>query len=359
MKKQTHYRKTLTALSLLATTLGASAQSSVTVYGIADAGLRTTHGLTAGNAAGASGITAINSGINTTSRLGFRGTEDLGGGLKATFNFESGINFDTGAYANATKVFDRASTVGLQGAWGTVTLGRQTTVLADVVGATDPLSSRFAGFNPNVGIAALSAHQLAVEFGPSGAATGAYRLDNSLKYVGRLGGFSVRAMHALGEQAGESSRLSSTGVGAGYQANGYTAALSYAQFQSATGLTLDGYLGGVSAMIGKNKVSLTYGSHEAEVTTTTKTKNSTLGFGATVPLNASVDLIVAHYRVDRERTARGDDGFNRTIAFVEYALSKRSKVYAELDHTQWKNGYQGAAFSSSASGLSVGVVHRF
>ena len=51
MKKQTRYRKTATVLSLLAASMGASAQSSVTVYGIADAGLRTTHGLTAGNAA--------------------------------------------------------------------------------------------------------------------------------------------------------------------------------------------------------------------------------------------------------------------------------------------------------------------
>ena len=127
---------------------------------MADAGVRYGSGLNAGYGGDASSSTAVNSGINTTSRFGFRGDEDLGGGLKATFNLESGINLDTGASASATKLFDRAAVVGLQGNWGTVTAGRQMTVLADVVSAVDPLGSRFASFNPNVGIAALSAHRL-------------------------------------------------------------------------------------------------------------------------------------------------------------------------------------------------------
>jgi len=209
---KTHFtgcRNPLLGLSLLALAYAGHAQSSVTLYGVADAGVRYGSGLTAAYAGSADTSTAVNSGINTTSRFGFRGSEDLGGGLKAIFNLESGINLDTGASANATKLFDRAAIVGLQGGWGSVTAGRQTTVLADVVSAVDPLGSRFASFNPNVGIAALSAHRLGAEFGPAGSTTGAYRLDNSVKYVGRLSDFSVRAMHAFGEQAGSSSNLSS------------------------------------------------------------------------------------------------------------------------------------------------------
>lgn len=349
----------LLGLSLLALTSAGHAQSSVTLYGVADAGVRYGSGLTAAYAGSADSSSAVNSGINTTSRFGFRGSEDLGGGLKAIFNLESGVNLDTGASANATKLFDRAAIVGLQGSWGAVTLGRQTTVLADVVSATDPLGSRFASFNPNIGIAALSAHRLAIEFGPAGSTTGAYRLDNSVKYVGRFSDFSVRAMHAFGEQAGNSSRLASSGLGAGYQSGGYTAALSYAQFRNAAGLSLKGYLGGASAMIGGNKIALTYGSHEAETSATAKTRNRTLGVGGTVPLGASVDLILAHYQVKRTRTAAVDDGFNRSVAFLEYKFSKRTRAYAELDHTRWKNGYQGASFKSSASGVSAGVVHSF
>ena len=100
----------------------------------------------------------------------------------------------------------------MQGDWGTLNAGRQTTVLADVVGTVDPLGVRYSGYNRNVSIAALSAHRLGLEYGAAGATTGSFRLDNSLKYVARFGDFSVRAMHAFGERAVNSSNLSSTGL---------------------------------------------------------------------------------------------------------------------------------------------------
>lgn len=348
-------RNILIAAALAACTIsGAYAQSTAQLAGAVD--------VYAGRmqmAGDAQRTSVVNSGGLTTSWFGVKGSEDLGGGLKAIFNLESGINLDTGASASATKLFDRAANVGLQASWGSVTLGRQTTVLADVVGAVDPLGSRFASFNPNVSIAALSAHRLATEFGPSGSTTGAYRLDNSVKYVGRFSDFSVRAMHAFGEQAGNSSNLSSSGLGAGYQAGAYTAALAYAQFKNAAGLTLKGYLGGVSALLGGSKLSLTYGSHEAETSSTAKTRNRTLGLGATVPLSGEIDLVLAAYQVKRTRTAAVDDGFNRMVSFLEYKLSKRTKLYAELDYTRWKNAYQGAGFKDTASGLSLGILHTF
>lgn len=358
MSKKIHHPMALLALSLLAAGT-AQAQSTVTVYGIVDAAVRYGSGLDAAyNGSNASDF-AVNSGINNTSRFGLRGTEDLGGGLKAVFNLESGINVDTGAQANATKLFDRAATVGLQGDWGTVTFGRQTTVLADTVGAVDPLGVRFASFNPNVAIAALNAHRLGIEYGPAGATTGAYRLDNSVKYVGRFGDFTVRAMHAFGEQAGNSSALSSSGVGGAYQTNDWSAALAYAQFKNAAGLTLKGYLGGVGATLGTTKLNLSYGSHEAETTATAKTRNRTIGLGATVPLTGEMDLILTAYQVKRTRTAAVDDGFNRMVSFLEYKLSKRTKLYAELDYTKWKNAYQGAGLKNTASGLSLGILHTF
>ncbi len=352
-------RTTLAGLALLAAAGVASAQSSVTIYGILDASVRYADGLDAAYAGSATSTTAINSGVNTTNRWGLRGAEDLGGGLSAIFNLEGGLNVDTGASSSATKLFDRAAVVGLRGDFGTVTLGRQTTVLADALAGVDPLSSRFASFNPNVAIAALSAPRLAIEFGPAGAATGSFRLDNSVKYLGKFGDVSVRVMHALGEQAGNNSNLSSTGVSAAYQTANYAANLAYAQFKNATGLTLKGYFGGVSGMLGSTRLSLTYGSHEAETTVTAKTRNRTLGLGGTIALNANIDLILSHYQVKRNRTALVDDGFNRTIGFLEYKLSKRSKVYAELDRTGWKNNYQGVGPKSSATGVSLGVMHTF
>ena len=105
---------------------GAMAQSNgVTLYGVVDLGLRNGSGLTTSNAAAPGSTHSLGSGIHTTSRWGLRGGEDLGGGAMALFNLESGLNADTGAPANATKYFDRASWVGLQGGWGTLALGRR------------------------------------------------------------------------------------------------------------------------------------------------------------------------------------------------------------------------------------------
>ena len=78
-----------------------------------------------------------------------------------------------------------------------------------------------------------------------------------------------------------------------------------------------------------------------------------------MPLSSAIDLIVTHYQVKRDRTALVDDGFNRTVAFLEYKLSRRTKLYTELDQTSWKNGYQRAGLKGSATGLSVGVMHTF
>jgi len=359
MNHLTHTKKFCTALALLAGTCAADAQSTVTLYGIADASVRFTDGLNASNAAANGSVTAVSSGVNNTSRFGFRGSEDLGGGMAAIFNLESGINVDTGAQANATKFFDRASFVGLRANWGAITLGRQTTVLADSMGPVDPLGMRFAGFNPNVSTATLNAHGLGIEFGPSGATSGAYRLDNSVKYAGKFNDLTVRAMHAFGEQSGKSSALSSSGLGVAYQTGTFAATLAYTDFKSATDLQLKAYVGGISGNIGNSKLSLTYGSHEAEVSGTAKTKQTVLGLGGTVPLTTSMDLILAHYRVERTRTAKADDGYNRSVAFLEYKLSKRTKLYGELDHTNWQTGFVAAGLPGSGNGLSLGLMHTF
>ena len=345
------------AMSLLCAVGASQAQSSITIYGVADLGVRHASGLDAANAASAGNTNSLGSGINTTSRLGFRGVEDLGGGLKALFNLESGWNLDSGM-PNA-KFFDRASWVGLQGGWGTLALGRQTTVLADALSGTDPLGNRFAGFNPNIQIAALSAHRLGVEYGPSGASSGSYRLDNSIKYTGKFNALTLRAMHGLGEQPNSSTQLNSSGVSVAYEGQDYTATLAYADFNSAKNLNLKAYLGGVSAKVGKGKLFITYGQNEAETSATAVTENSTLGLGAQFPVTSQLNLVAAYYKVDRSRTGNADDGFNRMVAFAEYALSKRSLIYFEADRTNWKNNYQAAANKPAATGFSAGIKHTF
>ncbi|WP_334134982.1 porin [Tepidimonas sp.] len=114
-------KKTLIALAAVAATGAAFAQSSVTLYGVADIGLQDT------NAPGTK--VQLNSSAtmnNGTSRWGIRGTEDLGGGLKAGFNFEAGLSLDNGAAGNFSGgYFGRAAYMTLAGDFGELSLGRR------------------------------------------------------------------------------------------------------------------------------------------------------------------------------------------------------------------------------------------
>src|SRR5688572_28858816 len=107
-------KKTILALAMLSVLpLAAQAQTNVTIYGVADASINREN-------TGNDKRVAITSGNQSTSRIGFRGTEDLGNGLKALFNIEAGVAIDTGA-ADAAGLFQRRAVIGLQGSFGTVT----------------------------------------------------------------------------------------------------------------------------------------------------------------------------------------------------------------------------------------------
>jgi predicted porin len=351
----------LSALSAsIAFAFGASvSQAQVTLYGIVDAGVRYSSGLTAANASSADNVWSVGSGINTTSRFGMRGSEDLGGGLRATFNLESGILVDTGAQANATKLFDRAATVGLQGAFGQVTIGRQTTLLADSNSQFDPIRSRFAGFNPNIAIAALSQHRLGIEYGPAASNAGSFRLDNSVKYSGTFSGVTLRAMHAFGEQSGNSTALSSSGAGVSFAAGPVSVGGSYQRLVALNELDLKAYYLGASANLSAHQLSVTYAQSTAETTAVAETRNKTYGVGGLFALSAANNLVLGLYRVERSRTGQRKDGFDRVIAFWEHNLSKRTALYLEADHTRWRDGYEGAGNKRNATGFSFGAKHSF
>ena len=139
-------KKSLLALAVLGAFAGAaSAQSSITIYGIADAGIVAESGNPAGS------VTKLTSGVSAGSRLGFRGTEDLGGGLAAIFALETGILLDTGGnaqgqvFANQNGlVFGRQDYVGLTGGFGAVTAGRQYNPYFITVNTVDPFGTGYA-----------------------------------------------------------------------------------------------------------------------------------------------------------------------------------------------------------------------
>lgn len=119
--KTTLRRLALPALLGLAAPLSHAQSTSVTLYGIVDAGLE----YASVNDAG--GNLRIESGMMSTSRFGLRGTEDLGGGLKGIFTLENGFRSDTGQFGTTNGMFDRQAFVGLEGGFGVIKLGRQYT----------------------------------------------------------------------------------------------------------------------------------------------------------------------------------------------------------------------------------------
>ncbi len=346
----------LAATALLTAAVPAVAQTSLTLYGIADGSARQVRGLSAANQPGSGTLALQSSGVNRTSRWGVRGREDFGGGLRATFNLESGLNLDTGLQADAAKFWDRAAVVGLEGGFGALNLGRQTTLLADALGTIDPLSIRFAGFNPNVQFAALSQHGLGQQYGATGSTTGSYRLDNSAKLVSNVGPVQLKAMLSAGE--GSSGR--SSGLGAGFRGGDFAAQAAYMRLDGSTaGRQLDAWIAGASWRADWGGLRFSFAQSKGDTGVTTKTEYRTIGLGASFKFSKGLELVVGHYDMRRERTALASDGFGRTIAFLEYALSRRTVLYLEADQTRWRDLYQGPTAKDTGTGLTSGIVHNF
>ncbi|AMO93434.1 gram-negative porin family protein [Collimonas fungivorans] len=205
-------KKTLLAafFGLTAITGAAHAQSTnVTIYGIIDSGIEFANN-------GKDSLNRVQSGSLSQSRIGFTGTEDLGGGLRALFTLENGFNVDNGSFAQTGLLFGRQAFVGLGSNAGAVTLGRQ----------YEPLHSMHVKFSTH-----------AVGFGDASAAyvpaIEDVRLDNSIKYVSPVfAGVTLTLFYALGENTTVATDSKSYGnlfnIQANYDNGPLSAAVSYA-----------------------------------------------------------------------------------------------------------------------------------
>ena len=142
-------KKTLLAAALLAGFAGvAQAETSVTLYGIIDTGIG--YNKVKGDGFDGSRIGMIN-GVQNGSRWGLRGTEDLGDGLQAVFQLESGFDSGNGKSAQGGRLFGRQATIGLQSdSWGRLDFGRQTNITSKYFGSIDPFGAGFG--QANIGI---------------------------------------------------------------------------------------------------------------------------------------------------------------------------------------------------------------
>lgn len=351
----------------------AQAQSTVTLYGIVDASVVFTTNQLGGTRTG------IDAGQLATSRWGFRGTEDLGGGLKANFALESTLANDTGAGGSSfgtpatANLFDRISTVGLSGGFGTVNFGRQNMLGVESIGLADPTGLAHAGTNPNVYYSALNAG--AAGFGNYGANGGGtmLRQNNSIKYMTpNMSGFGAAAMVGLGENATATTSASNyTGI-SGYFTDGKSGvALAYAKLTHPTdgsALTLVG--GGAKYVMGAVTLKGTYAESSTDTSTSapafSNRKIAVTGLGIDYAFSAATTLTGAYYQTKQTSVALGDGQASQFLVIAKQALSKRTVLYGSLTMAKANTAADRMMSSgmviagqTDATRFAFGVMHSF
>jgi predicted porin len=350
------------------------AQSSVTLYGLADVWFGSTS-VDKGDKNGSLSQTKLDSGGFNTSRWGMKGSEDLGGGLKANFNLESHIYMDTGAGSPDGLLFNRAAWVGLSGGFGALQLGRMTSTVFNVAGASDAM---FDGttFSPVNNIGRVTDTPPAIG---GGAKTGnTNRFSNAVSYsIPTMSGFNATIQYALGENKDALGAADSAwGLNATYAAGPVGVQFAY-QVESCkvagrvtgtgTALCAGGtqdreytFLGG-SYDFGAAVLKATYG-HTANIAGLNGANSDEYQIGVDVPVSPALILSASYAAADDNSTqskavgATGDVSREGYGLGVKYILSKRTFLYGAYESdTETRPGkldYEHSVFA-------VGVQHRF
>ncbi|MET0581736.1 MAG: porin [Pseudoxanthomonas sp.] len=324
-------------LALLATvSTGALAQTSVSIYGIVDAGVVRESGGPDGS------VTNISSGVASGSRLGFKGKEDLGGGLAAVFTIESGFKIDTGESGQGGTLFGRQAFVGLAGEFGTVTVGRQYTpyykTLRDI---GDPFGA--------VSLAGRSGNLFTTNT----------RANNMVEYLSpTFGGVKVDLVYSAGEAPGDSTRNRQTGGSVGYAKGPLTIQLAHHRIENATATdtTKNTLLSGNY----KFKPVTVYGSYAVNKGPGPADSKDMLA-GVAVPFGTN-KLLFSHVRHDDE-TAADNDASQWGIAY-HVQLSKRTDIYVAYAVIDNRNAADFTVGNATDTGtgdkaFNLGVRHNF
>ena len=352
-------KKTLIALAVLATAGVASAQSSVTLFGIVDATLAYGHGSVSNK------TQLTNSGYNS-SRLGFRGTEDLGGGMSASFWLEAGMSNDDGQGASTNSnnqatgagaavagrqglTFNRRSTVSLAGGWGELRLGRDYTPQFWNLTVFDPFGTNGVGTTQTL----------------NSIITGvtAVRASNSIGYFlpGNLGGFYGQAMYYLGENnSGPATDKDGNGAGlrVGYANGPFNVALALSRTKYAAGDVQQNNIAGEwNFGVARVQASYVWDKNDAIVA-----KGRGYLVGGLVPVGAGeIRAAYSRYKVD----VVGDPTSKKLALGYVHNLSKRTALYVTVARVTNNGGAAQAlngsvtAANGNSTGYDLGLRHSF
>ncbi|MCX7257747.1 MAG: porin [Polaromonas sp.] len=336
-------KKNLIALAILAASGVASAQSSVTVYGIADVWFGSTKNEAAINP---TRQTKIDSGGVDQSRFGFKGTEDLGAGLKANFVLEQGFNIDNGSDAITSQAFSRQSYVGLSSAaMGEVRLGKTLTPFDDISGATTPGFNSALSPSSNVWLStnyaanpANTIYYASPSFsGFSGAASYSLHEDKNTiiggNKAGRTGSFNVKY------EGGP------VYVGFAYQyekAAGPVNSVKFTRLNGSYDLGVVKLLAGYGRVSDQDKLGLGGKTTEWQI-------------GADFPVTSALTLSGGYAR-SKDNAALGNAKRTGLGLAASYSLSKRTSVYGGV---QAANTKQNGVADVKSDLYAVGVRHTF
>ena len=370
-------KKSLIALAALATAGFASAQSSVTVFGVVDTGYQYVKREV--NNASDLNVSRLASGMNKTSRLGFRGVEDLGNGLKANFWLEMGIAVDNGSTASTNifvnnqpgtaagaggLVFNRRATVGLSGGFGEVRVGRDSVVGLLTQESFDPFDANGVGSQRQV------VYANAVQAGTNVTAVSSVRASNMINYFSpNIAGFTADVGYAFNENPStpslgrENGRLVTARLG--YTLGKFNAKLGGTQIENTAG-DFQEYTVGASYDFGIVKPALAFHSNKI------KGVNKTDVIMASLTAPVGPGLIRAAYSRADQKSGGDNDGSIFAVGYI-YNLSKRTQLYTTYAIADNKNGNAlnvyavGSAPSSTpatnngrkSSGLDLGLTHSF
>jgi predicted porin len=360
----------LAALSGLVLTGGVYAQS-VTIYGMVDTGIESVS-----NVGGGGTLVRMPSTTGMLpSRLGFRGKEDLGGGLSAIYTLEMGFGVDTGVSGQGGRLFGRQSTVGFSGDWGAVTLGRQWTMLfwsildSDIVGPSVYGLGSLDNYIPNS------------------------RIDNSIAYKGKFGNVTVGGTYSLGRDTVNGSSPAATGC-AGESATDtsacreWSAMVKYDTPSWGAALAYDAMTGGAGSWAVANLTSSSQTDSRLMVNGYLKVSNVKLAAGlirrdndgSVIKPKSDLWYVGASYPLTPVWTIDGTyamlkykdvSNYDASLLAVRalYALSKRTTLYAQVGSIQndslsalsVSGGASGSnpAAGGSQTGVMLGVNHKF
>jgi predicted porin len=334
-------KKSLTALALAGVFASAAQAQTLEMYGIVDMGFVQERGGSAGN------ISKLTSGAQSGTRIGFKGTEDLGNNLKALFVLETGIAADQGGFNQNNIAFGRQSFVGLQSDMGTVTLGRQYTPYFLTMLVGDPFAAGMAGAAQNMLMPGSN-----------------IRMNDTVKYTSPVfgGGFSGEVAYGFGEVAGGIGKSQQLGAFLGYSSSPVNVRLGYLKKNNATNTDdATNYILAANWDIKVAKLFAAVTDNNEAALVPSRYNSQDYLVGVQVPFNKHTFIASYIYKDGGTGTA---GNANQVALGYTYTISKRTNLYAAWGRINNDTGIalrvgNNSEIGSGDKALNLGIRHFF